>query len=881
MSRRLRVKSTAPLVLLAFLGLRCTEGAAGVQVYVAYADTQNVDCPNPNPPAFMPNPWSGSPNTKFLGSGGPTWNTGAILIFNPGPSTVTLQGAGVTIGASPPFQLWAHDIGPGVAIGPGAQVILAQTSSAPSNFNTSGASGIAQIQLTIDGVQSTYADSGQILTTGGVALGSQTPAMNESLQWRVVGASGVNQPGGTGINPPPVLTWHNDVARTGQNPSETSLRPANVNPASFGQIGVYTGLDAPIAVQPLFVPNLLINGASHNAVIVETVTGSIYAFDAEMSYANPPALAWHPGATSSNQFALGTPVIDPGSNTLYFVTATPSTSSSTRAAFFLHALNLNTFTELSSSPVTINGSVPGTGEEQCQHQLPHHPKHVCFNAGNQTQRAALLLNNGTVYVAFADGGDHPPYHGWVFGYATQNLGNPPFVFNTTPNATTQTVPSCNAGLQLAGGGIWMFGAGPAADGNGIFLTTGNGDFNASASEYGDSILRLAPANQFPLADYFAPYDQPYLNCSDNDFGSTGPVLLQDKAKGYLVQATKTGRVYLINEANLGQNNPNCTTSAAQCDNVAEALDLAIGSPAGASVAFGSPAYFNNTVYYKANGDTLKGFKVVAVPPSCGPLLETTPIRASVPATQNSAIPSVSYDAATANSGIVWLVDTEGQTSQLEAYDPTTLGQLLSIATGVVPSNFVTTPPLIVDGKVFVAGGDPAGNNGRLAVFGNTAFPTPVPQGTLTVTKTLVPAGDSGRFDLLVDNVARATGVGNGGSTTLTVQAGTHTVSERADPGTSMSQYATVLAGACNSAGKVCVGPNSTLTCSIRNTHKLCPPGTTFCPNKYGLYACRATDNCSIVNGNPNQCPSGMVYCEVQVGVERVWACSRPSLCTVP
>src|SRR5258708_16686515 len=49
-----------------------------------------------------------------------------------------------------------------------------------------------------------------------------------------------------------VVTAHNDIARTGQNLSETILTPANVNPAQFGKLfsqAVVGGISA----QPLYV----------------------------------------------------------------------------------------------------------------------------------------------------------------------------------------------------------------------------------------------------------------------------------------------------------------------------------------------------------------------------------------------------------------------------------------------------------------------------------------------------------------------------------------------------------------------------------------------------------------------------------------------------
>ena len=126
MSSGLRVNSAVFITLLALAYLNCTAAAASVQVYVAYADTQNVNCPNPNPPAFMPNPWLGSPRVTFLGHRGPgPWNTGAILIFNPGSAAVTIQSATVTIGINPSYKLWNRSLPK--TIPPGGELIWLAT----------------------------------------------------------------------------------------------------------------------------------------------------------------------------------------------------------------------------------------------------------------------------------------------------------------------------------------------------------------------------------------------------------------------------------------------------------------------------------------------------------------------------------------------------------------------------------------------------------------------------------------------------------------------------------------------------------------------------------------------------------------------------------
>ena len=58
----------------------------------------------------------------------------------------------------------------------------------------------------------------------------------------------------------PVLTWHNDNARTGQNLNETILTPANVKSSTFGCCLATLTVDGKVDAQPLYVPHLTIPG---------------------------------------------------------------------------------------------------------------------------------------------------------------------------------------------------------------------------------------------------------------------------------------------------------------------------------------------------------------------------------------------------------------------------------------------------------------------------------------------------------------------------------------------------------------------------------------------------------------------------------------------
>lgn len=77
-----------------------------------------------------------------------------------------------------------------------------------------------------------------------------------------------------------VTTHHNDTNRTGQNLSETILSTSNVNVNTFGKL-FSRSVDGQIYAQPLYVPNLAVDGKTRNVIYVATQKDSVYAFDAD------------------------------------------------------------------------------------------------------------------------------------------------------------------------------------------------------------------------------------------------------------------------------------------------------------------------------------------------------------------------------------------------------------------------------------------------------------------------------------------------------------------------------------------------------------------------------------------------------------------------
>src|SRR5262249_19505274 len=77
-----------------------------------------------------------------------------------------------------------------------------------------------------------------------------------------------------------VVTYHNDVGRTGQNLAESVLSLDRVNVSAFGKTGLLS-VDGKVDAQPLYLSALPVIGhGTPDVLYVATEHDSVYAFDA-------------------------------------------------------------------------------------------------------------------------------------------------------------------------------------------------------------------------------------------------------------------------------------------------------------------------------------------------------------------------------------------------------------------------------------------------------------------------------------------------------------------------------------------------------------------------------------------------------------------------
>lgn len=516
--------------------------------------------------------------------------------------------------------------------------------------------------------------------------------------------------------PDAVLTQRGDDTRLGWDATEKALTVATVGSAKFGRRAAFP-VDGKVYAQPLYVPRLSIDGRQHDVVIVATQHDTVYAFDAHGTGKGTGPL-WQssllqPGArpflAATDRVAThrlcdsitpevgisSTPVIDLASGRIYVMALDVEAG---KLTYRMHALSLGTGKDIAPSTV-VGAAVPGTG-------IDANNGTVAFVASDEQQRMGLTLVNGIVYAGFSSWCGLSPYHGWVLGYRTGDLGHA-IVYNVTPDSDQ--------------GGLWESESGITVDSHGhLFIATGNGpyDLNTGGRDVSDSLLEMVPQDgTLKVVDEFTPFDQLCRDEHDQDLGSGSPLMLPGGQE--MVLSSKTGAVYVLNNRKLGGYTQAKGDACKQrglttVDRIKQ--ELTIDSvPGGMWGTWGYWASANGTYLYGSGAQGKPTQWQLAGNGDINPTpVATAPDSFSFP----GAIPVTSSNGGAAGTGIVWTIDqTNG--AVLRAFDASNIGdEIFNSARDAGRDGLDDTNgfnhfdvPTIADGLVFV------GDQSHLEIFG--------------------------------------------------------------------------------------------------------------------------------------------------------------------
>jgi len=383
-----------------------------------------------------------------------------------------------------------------------------------------------------------------------------------------------------------VLTFHNDVARTGieygaaasgswskryevEIPGRSP--PADLDREFDGSVPLWY----PSAVRgaPLFLNKWIIqegprHGQAVDMVIVATSDGEVFAYDhAAPQTGKPPPLLWKQSLGPSRYhiampagFArkplsniprpigiTSTPVADKACRRLFVVTCHQEASKG--ASYAIYVLEIDTGAVLQRAKLVDPGA----------------PGHITFDAHGLDQRGGLNLVAGRIYIPFSDlyafdAEDLPhPSGGWIVGCKANDLNHQRYF------SVTRTVH---------GGGIWAAGGVSADSSNRLYAATGTGlsgvddaywsDLKARGQHPGDrgdffmSVVQLAyTGDQLQLKGWYQPgptggtgHDIEMIEKADNDLGSCSVLVLPTIGERHLViTSSKDGDAYLLDADN--------------------------------------------------------------------------------------------------------------------------------------------------------------------------------------------------------------------------------------------------------------------------------------------------------------------------------------------
>ena len=293
----------------------------------------------------------------------------------------------------------------------------------------------------------------------------------------------------------------------GLNPqrSDVSEQSSGITRGDLAHLAHITvALPGTVDSSPIYLDEVSIAGAPHDAIVVTTTYGKTLAVDAgsgKILWTFTPA--GYGRWAGSAQITVTSPLADPDREWIY--AASPNG--------LIHKLSL------------ADGSEDTSGSW---------PVSVTHEALHEKLGAALNIDGPDILAATSGYiGDAPPYQGHLVAIE-RSSGRLLSVFNTlcANRRELQTPSTCTASDSAI-----LSRGGPIVEPGGqrILIDTGNGPWNGTTN-FGDSVIELSfPSLQ--LRQAFTPTNQEELNNSDTDLGSSAPALL---GEGRVAVAGKDG-----------------------------------------------------------------------------------------------------------------------------------------------------------------------------------------------------------------------------------------------------------------------------------------------------------------------------------------------------
>jgi hypothetical protein len=333
--------------------------------------------------------------------------------------------------------------------------------------------------------------------------------------------------------------FNGDARHSGSNPLETSINAATV-------ASLHRAFQAPLGSVADGAPAVLANGAGRSLVFLTTRDGRTVALDAA-SGAQVWAQSVPAGACRINNgptpcYTTSSPALDPN-----------------RQFVYSYGLDGKVHKYRVESGVEVTGG-----------GWPETATLKAFDEKGSSSLAIATARSGQSYLYVANGG-YPGDQGNYQGHITAiNLadGNQ-VVFNALcgNQAVHFTEPGSGTDCPQVTAGVWS--RAPViydANTDRIYVSSGNGDYNPAAHDWGSTVFALHPDgsghNGNPL-DSYTPANFQQLTDTDADLGSTAPAILPALAgspyQDLAVMSGKDGLLRLLNLADLsGKGGPGHT-----------------------------------------------------------------------------------------------------------------------------------------------------------------------------------------------------------------------------------------------------------------------------------------------------------------------------------